>query len=89
MDEARRCHLVFVPASQAGRFAALRDGLAKSRVLLVGESEDLARKGAAINLYEAEGRIRFEVNRSAAHRAKLKVSSRLLRLARIVEAEDD
>ena len=85
--EAPGCHLVFVPASQAGHFASLRSVLADSPVLLVAESEDFARRGAVINLFREEGRIRFEVNRSAARRAGLKLSSRLLRLARLVEED--
>ena len=52
---------------------------------MVGESDGLARRGVAINFYIADGRIRFEVNRRAAEQARLKLSSRLLRLARLVE----
>ncbi len=84
-DEARRCHVVFVPRSETERFGALRKALGGAQVLLVGETKNLAERGAAINFYREGGRLRFEINRSVAERAQLKVSSRLLRLARIVD----
>ncbi len=86
-DEARACQLVFVPVSQVDRFGALRDALDGSNVLLVSEAPDLARRGAAINFFSDGGRIRFEVNREVARAAQLKLSARLLRLARIVEKD--
>lgn len=84
-QQAGSCHLVFVPASQTRRLPALRRALAGSPVLVVAEGEGLARRGAAISFYREEGRIRFEVNREAARRVSLEPSSRLLRLARLVE----
>jgi hypothetical protein len=83
--DAQRCHLVFVPASQTKQLSTLKRAVAEAPVLLVTEGEDLARRGAAISFYQEGDRVRFEVNRQAAQRVKLKPSSRLLRLARLVE----
>jgi len=38
----------------------------------------------AINFYQEQNKVRFEINPAAARRAGLKISSQLLRLARIV-----
>ncbi|MCH6580095.1 MAG: YfiR family protein [Nitrospinae bacterium] len=38
----------------------------------------------AFNFYLEEGKVRFEINDCAARRENLKISSKLLRLARIV-----
>lgn len=85
--EARECHLVFVPASQSHQLPRLRSALAGAPVLVVAEGEELTRRGAVISFYQEDGRVRFEVNRRAAQQAKLEPSSRLLRLARIVETD--
>jgi hypothetical protein len=47
-----------------------------------------AAPGAAINFYFERGKVRFEVNLVAAQAAQLRISSRLLQLARIVARPD-
>jgi hypothetical protein len=51
-----------------------------SKALTVGESEGFAVR----NLTVERGNVRFEINRLAADRAGLKISSKLLNLATIV-----
>ena len=85
--QARRCQMLFVPASHADRVEELRSGLEGAPVLMVGESDGFAARGGSINFYLEEDRIRFEVNREAAERSGLRLSSRLLRLARLVSSE--
>jgi hypothetical protein len=81
------CHLLFlagIASSKAGPFLARA---AKRPILTVGESEGLARAGALLNLYIEGTHVRFEVNASAVKSSGLKFSSRLLKLARIVNTE--
>lgn len=77
------CHLVFVRASERERLpqilAAVRSGS-----LIVGETESFARWGGAINFSIEEGKIRLEINQKSAERAGLKISAKLLSIARIV-----
>jgi hypothetical protein len=54
--------------------------------LAVGESEGFARNGGVINFFVEDKRLRFEINTDAASRARLKVSSRLLRLAVLIQS---
>jgi hypothetical protein len=81
------CHLVFVP-----RGAATSAYLRASRdlpVLTVGEIPSFLEMGGIINfvLEEApvkdEGTVRFEISQQAAERVQLRISSRLLQLARM------
>ena len=51
-------------------------------VLTVGESPDFLRQGGIINFVRDGGKVRFEISQEAAMRAQLRISSRLLRLAR-------
>jgi len=77
------CHLVFVRAAERERLpqilAALRSGS-----LIVGETESFARWGGAINFSIEDGKIRLEINQKSAERAGLKISAKLLSIARIV-----
>lgn len=82
------CHMIFVATEDAEQRALVLDSTHSRSVLVVGQSDGYAAAGAAINLYEESGRIRFEVNRGAVKGAGLKASSRLLGLARIVGQEN-
>jgi hypothetical protein len=91
-DELQACHILFIPATPApGKEAkSIHERLATALkkmdgTLVVTETEGAARRGAAINFYLADDRVRFEINPSAARRAGLQVSSRLFQLGKIVE----
>ena len=80
----RGCHVAFIGNRQARR------GLNEIRgapVLTIGDGEEFARRGGMIAFVLEKGRVRFVMNPTAAERARLKVSSRLLALARIVQEE--
>jgi hypothetical protein len=51
-------------------------------VLTVGESPDFLQHGGIINFVRDGGKVRFEISQDAAMLAQLRISSRLLRLAR-------
>jgi len=54
-------------------------------ILTIGDSPGFAKKGVMVNFYEWKGFIRFEISKKAIENSRLNFSSRLLRLARIVE----
>lgn len=83
--EAQRCHVLFISSSERERLPQLLDTLRTAHVLTVGETDTFAREGGAIRLFEARNKIRFEVNLEVARRAGLTVSSRMLKLADVIE----
>ena len=72
---AVRCHLLFVTDSEAPY-----PGIARG-MLTIGEAPGFLGRDGMINFVAIQGRIRFEINQSAAQKAGLVVSSRLLSLA--------
>jgi hypothetical protein len=84
-DNAGTCDLIFIDHRDRRRIAHLLSQVRDRPVLTIGEVPGFADYGGIINLYRSEGRFRFEVSPAAARRANLAISSRLLRLARIVE----
>jgi hypothetical protein len=53
-------------------------------VLLVGEDPGFADQGGTVNFYMDENKIRFEINPEIAKQDRLKISSKLLGLAKII-----
>jgi hypothetical protein len=78
------CNILVIPDGEADQLPAALEKSRGGHVLIVGETPGLAERGAAINLFLEQNRVRFEVNIDAAKRAGLAISSQLLRLARIV-----
>jgi hypothetical protein len=81
-EDLRACHILFV--ADGGRIADVVRRTGGLSILIVGESQDLARRGAVINFRIEDNRVRFEINVDAAKRSRLTISSQLLNLARIV-----
>ncbi|MDM8554465.1 YfiR family protein [Desulfococcaceae bacterium HSG7] len=78
------CHILFVSASEKENLSTVLSKLKNRFTLTVSEIEGFARQGGMINFIIAEKKIRLEVNLAVAKRAGLKISSRLLKLAKII-----
>lgn len=76
---AAHCDLLFVPASVEPGLWIKRAG---PHTLTVGESSDFLDHGGMIELVVDAGRVRFDVNLGAVAARNIRLSSRLLRLAR-------
>ncbi len=76
------CDAVFIPDGAAPAY--LRAARAMP-TLTIGESPTFLEQGGVVNFYINEtGNVRFEISTPAADRARLRISSRLLQLARLV-----
>jgi hypothetical protein len=86
-EEAAGFHMLFVGAASEAGAGEVAGAIGGAPVLLVGESDGFATSGGAINFFTDDNKIRFEINPRAAEAAGLRVSSRLLRVAKIVSDE--
>ena len=87
-DTLSECHIVFIPVTEKKQAARIVSGLKGSSTLTVGEIEGFAIQGGIINFTIEDNTLHFEVNTLAADRAGLKISSKLLSLAKIVKEPD-
>jgi hypothetical protein len=85
VTELLRCQIVFVSPSEMDRLAEIIRLLAAHPVLTVGDHPRFASEGGAVNFIKEKGRVRFEVNRAAVERAGLRLSAKLLQVARVLE----
>jgi hypothetical protein len=76
--------MVFIPVTEKDEAGKILRSLTGSSTLTVGETEGFAATGGVINLTVEKSEVHFEVNRLAADRAHLKISAKLLSLARII-----
>lgn len=84
LQETTSCHILFVGASEKGRWESIFKFLQRGSVLTVGDSEGFAKAGGVVNFVVMDKSVAFEVNVDAAARERLSFSSRLLNIAVIV-----
>lgn len=85
LSEIQGLHLLFISAAEANRqVEALEAAFKAGAVLGVGESEAFLKRGGTIRFALEDDKVRFEIDLHSAERAQLKISSQLLRLARVV-----
>lgn len=81
MEEMKGCDVLFICASEKGRFSQILKLAQNYRILTVADQDGFCQEGGMINLVFIKKRVSFEVNVAAAARARLRVSSQLLKLA--------
>jgi len=80
------CHVLFIGQSEKPYLKDVMNILNGSSTLTVSEIEEFANYGGMINFIIVRNRIGFEINLNAAEKKRLKINSKLLRLAKIVGA---
>ncbi len=84
IQDLKDCNILFITSSEKYNISHHIYDLDGLSILTVGDTEGFAEQGVIINLYIENNKVRFKVNIEAARRANLKLSSRLLKLAKIV-----
>lgn len=87
-DGARGCHVLFIGWSKLERIERMLGKLGRQPTLTVGDAKGFARRGGMINLTTQGKRMRLEINREAAERVGIRLSSQLLKLATLVDDAD-
>jgi hypothetical protein len=80
----KKCNLVFISHSEADYLAEIIKTAREYRIVTVGDTEGFADQGVMLNFYLQENKVRFEINKDAADRSGIRISSKLLNLAKIV-----
>jgi uncharacterized protein DUF4154 len=84
-DEPSRCQVLYLPAVRERASTAHLRRVAASPVLTVGDSATFMRDGGIVRIFFEGARLRFEVSLPNAERARLRISSKVLGLARRVQ----
>lgn len=84
--EARQCQILFISSSEAAHLTAILKELRGRPVLTVGEMPQFVETGGMV-AFSTGARVQLLVNPAAAQQAGLAISSKLLRVAKVVEGE--
>jgi len=84
LQHARSCHILFIASSGKASVKQIVEALRGASVLTVGDTKGFAEQGGMINFVLENDRVQFEVSSKAAERAGLKISSKLLSVAKLV-----
>lgn len=83
--EARGCDEVYISASETSRMGADAEALRGSGALTVSDAPEFLRAGGMIQFVIQRNHVRFRVNLDAARKARVVLSSELLRVALSVD----
>jgi hypothetical protein len=84
IQEARNCQILFFGKGDDRQLTEMLMELGNSPILTVGESDRFAQQGGMIQFTLDDNKVRFNINVAAAQKSGLKISSKLLLLAKEV-----
>lgn len=82
--ELQHCNIVYISHSSPQRIRSALERIPGKNVLTVGDAVSFTRSGGAVGLVTAGGHVQIQINPAAVEAAQLKISSRLLSLATLV-----
>lgn len=82
LPEARHCHILFIAPAEKKRLKRALEAVEGASTLTVSRMDGFIEAGGIINFFTSEDKVRFQIDDAAARRAGLKISAKLLSLAR-------
>ncbi|PYJ57430.1 MAG: DUF4154 domain-containing protein [Verrucomicrobia bacterium] len=87
LAELRSCHILFISSSEKNYLPLILKPLKGASVLTVSETEAFVGAGGIINFLDNGNSLQLEINLDSAEQARLKISSKLLSLAKVIKIE--
>jgi hypothetical protein len=84
-DGLRVCHVLYLAGDESQRLRQIITDLKGAPMLTVSDHIQFAQLGGMVGLFVEDGKMRFAINVEAAQRARLRISSKLLSLAKLVK----
>lgn len=84
-EETVGCHLLYISSSKSAAVKILKEQTKDKPILIVGEREGLAKKGAGLSFVTLEDdELKFDINKKEIEQHQLKISSSLLSLGIVI-----
>lgn len=80
----KECGILFIAASESANLASILDDIGGSAVLSMGDADGYAKQGVMVNFYMDGDKVRFEINLESASQAGIRLSSKLIRVGKMV-----
>ena len=89
VQQAAPCSILFVSSSEEDNLRPILEAANRLHILTVSDVKRFAQRGGVIGLSVQEERVRFEVNRKAAEKSHLQLSSELLKVAfKVIDTDE-
>ena len=88
VEDIKTCHILFISQSETRRLDKIVTALNGKPVLTVSEIDNSAYNGVCVQFITENNKIRLRINTDSLKAANLKMSSKLLRVAEIVSAQN-
>lgn len=88
-EEFKGCQIVFIPVSEKKHTGRILKSIGNANVLTISDTEETVKQGVMIGFFIENEKVRFAINNEAARRAGLKISAKLLKLAKIIVAPEE
>lgn len=85
VKDIKNCHILYISAKEAARLKEVLLAVPNKNILTVSDIPNFARSGGIIHFINLNNKIGLQINASAAKAAELNISSKLLRVAEIVD----
>lgn len=85
--DLKSCHILFVSSSEKKHTAQILEKLAGANVLTVGEGDGFIASGGMIAFVLESNKIRLVINLERASEARLKISAKVIQVARLAGRE--
>jgi hypothetical protein len=89
IKDVKNCQILFISRSEGKRMEEILADLKGKNILTVSDSDGFINNGGVIHFVTEENKIHFRISLEAAKNANLTISSKMLRLAQIVEPGKD
>lgn len=86
-SQLKDCRVVFIAETKPKKLQSILKKLSGLKILTVGESTDFAINGGIFGFIIDNGRVQFQINKTAAQNAQLTFNSRLLSLGHPVKTK--
>lgn len=88
IEEIQSCQVLFISRSEDSNLSHILPVLQSMSVLTVSDLSEFNRSGGMVRFFIEQNKIRLAINVEAVERAHLKISSKLLSLAKIVKEDE-
>ncbi len=85
--DVKVCHILFINVVDANQLTQIITSLKSKSILTVSDADSFTKRGGMIRFFTENKKTRLRINLNAAKEAELTISSKLLRLAEVVNQQ--
>ncbi len=85
MAGADKCHILYITSVETGKMTEIKKNIAEKPIVLVSDTDDFLNQGGIIDFFISGKKIRFNISLTNSRRAGLKISSKLLKVAKRIQ----